>query len=197
MQTPHRTMPAASARRLATLFAFAAAAIGGIAKAQVLYLEPIDAGSEDVNSLRISLHEPRADLRVPVDFERVYRVRGDSKLLGSGTEEMYARVSNGLVAMFPKSTYVASSARYPTLPPGTIWLLGASTHVGAAPRSSEGAQSYVMPIDLRVKNEVPTKRAELPPMPVKAEMNEAIPCLFESEAVRRERVGLRLNEAMR
>jgi hypothetical protein len=168
-----------------------------LARAQVLYLEPVEAGGEDVNALRTSLREPRLDLRVPVDFERVYRVRGDSKLLGSGTEEMYARVSNGPVAMFPKSTYAAGSSRYPTLPPGTIWLLGASTHVGAAPRSSEGAQSYVMPIDLRVKNEVPAKRPELPPVPAKSESNEAIPCLFESEAVRRERVGLRLNEAMR
>jgi len=176
--------------------------VAGLAQGQYIYLDPIDPGTEDVNPLRTSLKPSRADLRVPTDFERVYRVTGDTRAFGGTGEEMYARVSNGLVAMFPKSTY-ASISRRPTVPPGTIWVLGASARMGIAPAETVATPGAVMPVDNRVDRAVGNAaqlqerieaRTERPP-PRRA-VPVDVPCIFESENVRQQRMSVRLDEAL-
>ncbi|MCX5690088.1 MAG: hypothetical protein NTV94_09970 [Planctomycetota bacterium] len=174
----------------------------GVAHAQFIYLEPVEAGTEDVNPLRSSLKSVRADLRVPTDFERVYRVTGDVRAFGGGDEEMYARVSNGLVAMFPKSVY-SSRTRRAIIPPGTIWVLGAHARNGIAPVKAEESRGEVRPVDGRIdvmtNQAVENRRLKTDvvttPRPRPTRIIE-VPCIFESESVRHQRVDARLDEAL-
>ena len=175
----------------------------GVAQAQLIYLEPVEAGTEDVNPLLRSLRPVRADLRVATDFERVYRVTGDVRAFGGSDEEMYARVSNGLVAMFPKSVY-SSTSRRALIPPGTIWVLGAHARAGIAPAKSDEARGEVRPLDARLEvmqNQAVHNRrlntdATITPRQ-RAVRTIEIPCLFESESIRHQRLSARLDEAFR
>lgn len=174
----------------------------GRVHAQLIYLEPIEAGSEDVNPLRGSLKSPRADLRVSTDFEQVYRVTGDVRAFGGGEEEMYARVSNGLVAMFPKSVY-SGRTRRAIIPPGTIWVLGAHARAGIAPTKAHELRGAVRPVDTRidvmtnqaVRNDRLSTDVDTTPRPPQPRPIE-VPCLFDSESIRHQRLSARLDEAL-
>lgn len=175
----------------------------GAARGQFIYLEPIEAGTEDVNALRSSLATVRADLRVPTDFERVYRVTGDVRAFGGGAEEMYARVSNGLVAMFPKSVYAGRSRRA-IIPPGTIWVLGAHARNGIAPAKVEESRGEVRPLDARIdvmtNQAVGNRRLNTDVVTTPKRRPTRVldfPCIFESESIRHQRVEARLDEALR
>lgn len=105
------------------------AAMCACASAQSLLLEPVTPGEQDSNMLSGDLKLQRPDLRVPTGFERVYRVGGDVSHYGfpQGTE-LYARVNNGVVAVFPRSEYVQTRiGAMPVIPAGTRWLIGAPT----------------------------------------------------------------------
>lgn len=93
---------------------------------QGLVLEPVLSGEQDTGPLHASLGVPYTDLRSPLNFDRVYRVRGDLRRFGiTPGQEMYARASNGMVAVFPKSEYVATArGSIAQVPAGTVWVIG-------------------------------------------------------------------------
>ncbi|MBY0311055.1 MAG: hypothetical protein K2W85_03200 [Phycisphaerales bacterium] len=98
----------------------------------------IDAGRADRGPLATSARRVPIDLRVPLSFDRVYRVPGSTtgvQVPGAAAgEELYARISGGLTAVFPRSDYV-STKRGPAalIPPGTIF------YIGALPKPAPGA----------------------------------------------------------
>jgi len=140
--------------------------VAAAARGQQFVLEAVDGGSEDVGPLSTSIREQGANLRVPVDFKQVYRIKGDMRLFGrSNDEEMYARVSNGLMAVFPRSSYVQTRrGTVATVPADTIWVLAGSTvsmgGEGAGRSGAGGAvkpfggERLIRPVDGRIANEV-------------------------------------------
>lgn len=80
-------------------------------------LQVVDQGVEDATPLSASLRDPRADLREPTDFERLYRVPGRPDLL--------MRRSGAMSAVFPDSDYaVTRFGLVPLVPAGTVWMIG-------------------------------------------------------------------------
>ena len=77
--------------------------------------EPIDAGVEDIGTLRTSERLMRHDLRRPASFDRVYQLR-------DGTQR-YVRANGAVLAVFPRSTY-APDGSGATVPPGTVFYIG-------------------------------------------------------------------------
>ena len=191
------------------LAAIAAAGLTGLASAQVIRLAPVEAGRDDTSPILTSLRSPATDLRTPVDFEKVYRVTSDTRLLGRAggrREALYARVNNGLVAIFPKSSYdgVGNSA---TVPADTVWMLR-ETRVDPSADSSHQA-TPVAPgpftagatlLDRRM-NQRSLERSltpvpiEPPPPPRSPATDASIPCVFDSEEARQTRIARLLDAA--
>jgi hypothetical protein len=92
-------------------------------------LTPVEQTVGDVGPLSTSLRIAPADMRVPMDFDRVYRVPWSiARPGGSGGAggERLARVSGGITAVFPVSEYgVTSKGRVvPLVPAGTVFHIG-------------------------------------------------------------------------
>lgn len=81
----------------------------------------IDPTFDDLNPLSRSIrHFGDIDLRLPLDFEDVYRIPGKST-----ADDRFARISGGLSAVFPHSVYVRTEqGLVPDIPPGTIFYIG-------------------------------------------------------------------------
>lgn len=91
----------------------------------VTIIGPVRQGYDDVGPLSRSFSQPAADLRTPMDFDRVYRVSTGVDIFGR-PREMYARAAGGLTAVFPQSSYVPTrGGMTPEVPPGTVWIIGA------------------------------------------------------------------------
>lgn len=105
----------------------------------------IDAGRADRGPLSTSPRRLPTDLRVPLSFDRVYRVPGATtgvQVPGAASgEELYARISGGLTAVFPRSEYVATK-RGPAavIPPGTVF------YIGELPKPAPGATANPTPV---------------------------------------------------
>lgn len=104
----------------------------------------IDAGRADRGPLATSARRVPIDLRVPLSFDRVYRVPGSTtgvQVPGAAAgEELYARISGGLTAVFPRSEYVATKrGTAAIIPPGTIF------YIGALPKPAPGAAWNTQP----------------------------------------------------
>jgi hypothetical protein len=111
----------------------AAVAMAGVAQAQPGLSQPpwrrLQQGFEDVEPLARSLAIQPVDFRAPVGFEDVYDL-GDGRL---------ARIDGGLIAVFPRSTYVRdASGVYPTIPPGTVFYVGMPPGIGRGPDDAFG-----------------------------------------------------------
>lgn len=126
-----REAPNTRGRRLgAVLLGILAAAVATSAAAQVpppvippsdpAIVEPprqLDPGLEDVGPLSTSLRVLDWGLPGGDEFDRVYQVPGRPELL--------MRVSGGLHAVFPRSTYAGTDlGPVPTVPAGTIFYIG-------------------------------------------------------------------------
>lgn len=197
--------------RPSAIIAAAAACLTGLASAQVIRLSPVEAGRDDISPILTSLRTPTTDLRTPVDFEKVYRVTSDTRLLGrSGgrREELYARVNNGLIAIFPKSSYDGLGGRA-TVPADTVWML-ADTRVDVAsetPRPVEpsgtqrvgvGAVLLDRRMNTRSLDRSLTAEPIEPPLPARsAATDTSIPCVFDSEEARQTRISRLLDLAHR
>jgi hypothetical protein len=91
----------------------------GTAAAGVLQprLEIVDQGTEDRDVLSATLRTDPTDLRLPTEFERVYRVPGSSTLLMRG--------NGALFAVFEQSVYRQTSRGIQVVaPPGTVFHIG-------------------------------------------------------------------------
>ena len=197
--------------RSSTIIAATLAGLTGIASGQVIRLQPVEAGRDDISPILTSLRSPATDLRTPVDFEKVYRVTSDTRLLGragSRREELYARVNNGLIAIFPKSSYDGLGGRA-SVPADTVWML-ADTHVDGAGESTRqatplepGPTSVGATLLDRRMNQQSLERSltpeplEPPPPPRSGGMDTSIPCVFDSEEARQTRISRLLDVAHR
>lgn len=93
----------------------------GTAKAQqpglTPTLKPIDQTIADINPLSVSLRDMHVDLRMPIGFQNVYAVPGQSTML--------MRSSGALHAVFPHSAYAPSRNGVRALiPAGTVFYIG-------------------------------------------------------------------------
>lgn len=91
----------------------------GTAAAGVLQprLEIVDQGTEDRDVMSATLRTDPTDLRLPTEFERVYRVPGSSSLLMRG--------NGALFAVFEQSVYRQTSRGVQVVaPPGTVFHIG-------------------------------------------------------------------------
>lgn len=109
--------PGRRAWRAAVGLAGSLAAPAALAQDEVDLLERVEAGVADTSPLGESLRLAPLDLRSPLGFDAVYRVRG------SNGEDLFARASGGLIAVFPVSIY-APGTRAPEIPPGTVFYIG-------------------------------------------------------------------------
>lgn len=78
-------------------------------------LELVAEGEADVSPLGTANRLVPVDLRVPTNFEQVYRL---PTVVGPA---MFARIDGGLTAVFPQSVYRGTQA---LIPAGTTWYLG-------------------------------------------------------------------------
>ena len=197
--------------RSPAIIAAALAGLTGLASGQVIHLQPVEAGRDDISPILTSLRSPATDLRTPVDFEKVYRVTSDTRLLGragSRREELYARVNNGLIAIFPKSSYDGLGGRA-SVPADTVWMLadtrvdGAGESIGRATPAAPGPTSVGATLLDRRMNQRSLERSltpeplEPPPPPRSGGMDTSIPCVFDSEEARQTRISRLLDVAHR
>ena len=106
---------------------------------------PVQPGVSDVGPLATSLRVVPLDLRQESDFSRVYQI----------DRERFARQAGGLIAIFPRSVYIATpSGVVADIPPGTIFQIGALPAPEPLPEPSPLAR--VMQVDRRM----PTREAD-------------------------------------
>ena len=107
---PRHSTP--SRERLA--FACGVALCAASAHAQLRLLDPT---LGDVGPGSTSLREPRADLRQPAAFERVYAL--------PGVHQSLVRFDSGIAAVFARSEYTQTSrGLIATIPAGTVFYIG-------------------------------------------------------------------------
>jgi hypothetical protein len=109
---------------------------------------PIDQGVGDAGPLSTSLRETHPGLRQPTGFDNVYHV--------PGRDDLFMRMDGGMVAVFPRSTYVRKSGRNSaTVPPGTVFYIGIPTHLAMnAPDSAGVLPGWQFRLATRIAPEV-------------------------------------------
>jgi hypothetical protein len=110
-------------------------------------LQPVEPGIGDLGPLTTSTRLLPFDLRQPSGFERVFRVPGSSRGLGTitpaGSDDQYARVSGAITAVFPRSEYFESgNGIRPAVPSGTVFYIGNSPLLGGVPAAIRGPSMY-------------------------------------------------------
>src|SRR5437868_2854803 len=71
-------------------------------------LRQVQAGTSDANPLAASSRALPADLRLPIGFDKVYKLESASRGRSLGGD-LYARRSGGITAVFPRSQYEETS----------------------------------------------------------------------------------------
>lgn len=85
-------------------------------------LEPVQQGTIDANPLAAPASVQPLDLRLPLGFDRVYRVVEPGR---SMLNQRYARSSGAITAVFPRSQYTPTrDGVVPEIPAGTIFYIG-------------------------------------------------------------------------
>lgn len=86
-------------------------------------LTPVEQGRGDTGPLATSTRVTPLDLRLPIGFDRVYRIEGSGRR--GRSSDLFARQSGGLTAVFPRSQYIESgSGLFPEIPAGTTFYIG-------------------------------------------------------------------------
>lgn len=102
------------------------AALGGLGFSPALRaeppLEPVTQGTSDANPLAAPANIQPLDLRLPLGFDRVFRVVEPGR---SMLNQRYARSSGAITAVFPRSQYTPTrDGVIPEIPAGTIFYIG-------------------------------------------------------------------------
>lgn len=85
-------------------------------------LEPVPQGTVDANPLAAPANIQPLDLRLPLGFDRVFRVVEPGR---SMLNQRYARSSGAITAVFPRSQYTPTrDGVIPEIPAGTIFYIG-------------------------------------------------------------------------
>jgi len=150
-----RIIPASLVAGMAALMALAQQ------QQQQPLLRPIDQRLEGANQLATSLRTPFTDLRLPLNFDRLYEVESSALHTAAGVprnSRLYARASAGLIAVFPRTEnrQLARGVEQVGIPPGTIYLFADSAKLTGmnTPRiRGKGSQPSLL------------QRIEQPPIP--------------------------------
>lgn len=131
-------------------------------------LRSVDQGTADMGPLAQSARLSRVDLRMPMGFDRVYRVQ--SETIGEGAPARYARVSGALIAIFPRSEYqMTERGTSIMVPAGTVYAIGADSAAKVMASQQASSAPQPPPTGLRESTRVDTRvemRAESSPMRV-------------------------------
>lgn len=85
-------------------------------------LQPVPQGTVDANPLAAPANVQPLDLRLPLGFDRVFRVMEPGR---SMLNQRYARSSGAITAVFPRSQYAPTrDGVIPEIPAGTIFYIG-------------------------------------------------------------------------
>lgn len=153
----------------------AAAGCAGVARAQSADgrgafdgLTRVEPGVSDLGPLGVEVRQPLVDLRMPLDFEALYRG------IGVDGRPWYARRDAGITAVFPRSWYVPTRyGEVSVIPPDTTFyigdppgLLASRLGLGTPGRGSStdhsGGLRLDSRIDLRFGSTHPTAAARAP-----------------------------------
>lgn len=89
---------------------------------RVVELKRVEAFVADMGALSTSGRQQRADLRLPNDFGGVYEIPKDADTPYAG---WFARARGGMIAVFPRGSYVPSErGMVAIVPPNTRYILG-------------------------------------------------------------------------
>jgi hypothetical protein len=163
-------------------------------------LVEVEQGWEDAGPAAASLRRQRADLRLPMDFDKVYRVDPNVRLFGGASAGadpgVYARISGGLVAVFPRGQYRVwgRGVRRAETPTNTVYLIGDPKKLLAPTLQSRvSSASLVQPITTRLDA---TRPAE-PVVRLGRVTPDVRSMLWENDTERAMRVRQHLEEAYR
>lgn len=174
-------------RRVASLFA--CVVIPMTLPAHEPPLQPVEQGVEDVNPLAAPSRLQPLDLRLPLGFDRVYRVVEPWR---SQMDQRFARSSGALTAVFPRSQYTPTrNGTIPEIPAGTVFYIGGlpGDTFSSPPPSIRRSPTYV---DLSVRGAM-TPDAGAVPVPDRSVDREPrtrrqLPSIMSDEPYRRTRV---------
>lgn len=84
----------------------------------------VDQGFADVGPLQADMRLAPLDLRMPTDYDAVYR--GMAANGYGGSTEYFARISGAVTAVFPQSVYLQlkDGSHVADVPPGTVYYIG-------------------------------------------------------------------------
>lgn len=89
---------------------------------RVVELKRVEAFVADMGALSTSGRQQKADLRLPNDFGGVYQIPKDADTPYAG---WFARARGGMIAVFPRGSYVPSDdGMIAIVPPNTRYILG-------------------------------------------------------------------------
>lgn len=152
---------------------------------------PVDEQFDDVSPLSNSLKVQPLDLRQPIQFNHVYRIDPSVQLFGGG--QKFARIDNGVIAVFDRSEYtpVKQGVLRADVPAGTVYYLGDPATVLSA-RGRTDAGPSILAVNLSAADELnyPTVRRESLGL-----VETLTPTVFSGEAYRVYRVGQLLDVA--
>jgi len=180
----HGAWATRGAAALAAVFAGAAWSQPGLPP-----LTPVDQQFDDVSPLSNSLRVVDYDLRRPFQFERVYRIDPTPRLFGG--EQKFARIDNGVIAVFDRSQYVRvrRGLLLAEVPVGTVFYLGSPESVlargGPTPPS-------ILTVDMSAGEETLRAPGLAPKSPGPEQLMQTV---FSGEAYRVYRVGQLLDIA--
>jgi len=111
---------------------------------------PVEQGVGDRSPLSANRMLEPMDLRIPLNFDRVYKLDSEPRLFGGGPGPRYARMSGAVTAIFPRSEYTPAGAGrlLVGVPAGTVYSIGGPLEqiLGprwSAPRARVGAVNFV------------------------------------------------------
>jgi hypothetical protein len=173
-------------------------------------LREVDQSVQGRNDLAASTRKPFSDLRLPLNFDRLYEVDSQAIRSRAGISgRAFARASGGLVAVFPRTNdrRLAPGVNLVGVPPGTVYLFADTaswTGMTADRTRTSSPNSLVQRIEQAPlpANPFPsTNPAGLRPTAPqlaqsKADIVPAGPTIWTSETWRAGRVGALLDRAL-
>jgi hypothetical protein len=167
-------------------------------------LEPIEQGTTDANPLAAPARVQPLDLRLPLGFDRIYRVVEPGR---SSMNQRYARSSGAITAVFPRSQYTPTrDGVIPEIPAGTVFYIGGlpddifsspppairrgPTYVDRAVRATP---DFAKPVDSRIAPNVPRSADRTLPREPRERPSPA--CIMSDEGFRQARIAELIDRA--
>lgn len=154
-------------------------------------LTPVEQQFDDVSPLSNSLRVQPLDLRQPIEFDRVYRLDPTPRLFGGGRK--FARIDNGIIAVFDRSEYspVQRGVLRADIPAGTVFYLGDPSAVLFA-RGHEDSGPSILAVNISAAGLIDRTHSQRENVGL---FEQSTPTVFSNEAYRVYRVGQLLDLA--